>query len=219
MYTSLSSAHLPSRHLESVHAGTKTLRAPSADHRPAAPGGLLEPVDQSGPIDFPLVADHGDVRQPAAFDDRVAVAVGVRIGVDAPHRAYAVGKNAAQADPRIAEGLEEAQRDALQAAGDAAATYLGQALDRMLADLSAAVGRELGVECHRLPVDQPQPVDIAVEATRDLAEIEDAGQLGEVELPHLDIGGYPRFGTEQVLEAQVGDAHGTVEDTQRQAAV
>src|SRR5690348_8953614 len=132
---------------------------PLFDHRPIALRRRFQAAHQRRPIDFALMPDHRDVRQAAAFDDGVAVVVRIRIGGDAAHRADAVHQRAAQPDPRIAEGLEHAQRDALQPARDAAATDFGEALDGVLADLAAAVGGKLRLERHWVPVDQFKPID------------------------------------------------------------
>src|SRR6185437_443078 len=193
-----------------LHANRECRRA-SFDHRRVAFGHRLQAADQRRPVHRALVPDHGDVRQAAAFHDRVAVAVRVRIGRDPAHAAYALHQRAAQADSRITEGLEQAQRHALQSAGDAAAADLGEALDGILSDLAAAVRCQVGLERDGFPVDQFEPVDVSIDAPRDLSEPAHAGELGKVELVHVDVG--LEFGriAERVLHAQIGDTHRTAE--------
>src|SRR6185312_7396337 len=190
----------------------------SFDHRRVALADRLQAADQRHPIHRALVPDHGDLRQAAAFHDRVARAIRVRVGRNAAHAAHAVRQRAAQADPRITERLEQPQRHALQSAGDAATADFGEAFDGVLADLAAAVRGQVGIEGNRLPVDKFESVDVPVHPSGDLPETEHASELGQVELVHVDVGRKFRRLAERVLHAQVGDAHRTAESVERQAA-
>src|SRR6185437_15578215 len=140
----------------------------SFDHRRVALADRLQAADQRHPIHRALVPDHGDMRQAAAFHDRVARAIRVRVGRNAAHAAHAVRQRAAQADPRITERLEQPQRHALQSAGDAATADFGEAFDGVLADLAAAVRGQVGIEGNRLPVDKFESVDVPVHPSGDL---------------------------------------------------
>src|SRR6185437_10197629 len=188
-----------------LHANRECRRA-SFDHRRVAFGHRLQAADQRRPVHRALVPDHGDVRQAAAFHDRVAVAVRVRVGRDPTHAAHALHQRAAQANPRITESLEQPQRHALQSAGDAAAADLGEALDGVLADPAAAVRRQVGVERDGFPVNEFESVDVPIHSSGDLPEAEHTGESGHVELIHVDVG--RKFGriAERVLHAEFGDA-------------
>src|SRR5699024_3463975 len=98
-----------------------------------------------------LMPDDGQMRQSAALDDDVAVAVVGRL--QATHPTYLALQLAVETDAFVTEALEQFQHRALQTGGHAAATDRGEVLDRPLADATLALGQQRGLEGDGLPID------------------------------------------------------------------
>src|SRR5690606_23401720 len=100
---------------------SESLPASRADPRTLLDHGLHvalaeagETLDQGGPVDPPVVADHRKMRQAGSIHDHEAV-VGRR--AQPAHAAHLFAQYAADADPRIAEIVEQSDQPALQAVG------------------------------------------------------------------------------------------------------
>src|SRR5690348_5429766 len=180
---------------------------PSTDLRTRPVDGVMQSLNQGGPVDLGLVADHLQSRQAAAFDDSVAV-----VGrLQTTHLADRALQCAIEAYLLVAEGLEQFQHGTLQAGGNPAATDRSEVVHGALADPPAAAGEQAGLECDRAPADQPQVVDGAVEPAGNAAEVEYAGDLRQVELLQRNVAAQHRIGSERLLQRKSGDVHVTVE--------
>src|SRR5690606_8242772 len=126
--------------------------------------------DQGLPVHAPVVSNDVQPRQAGTLDDNKPAAARLKPG----HRADTVQQPAGDADPAVAEVVEQGQQPALQAGGERGVADAGDVLHRTLADAlahaAARLGVQPGIEGHRLPVDQPQAVDATVQAAADAAE-------------------------------------------------
>src|SRR5690606_4946236 len=147
----------------------------SIEHRRDLAGTCCgQAFDQGFPVDAPVEANDVQPRQPGPFDDNKPAAARLQAG----HRADAVHQPARQADAAVAEVVEQRQELALQAGGERGIADAGDVLHRALADpladAAARLGVQLGIEGHRLPVDQAQALDLAVQPPADAADFEHA---------------------------------------------